>query len=137
MRKLVFLAIAAALPLPDSASARLVAFDLIKSHGLTYGEIPSGWASFDWSADFYWMNPAEEAPGTGYQYGMVSSPNVAFNAAGGDVSFRRNTAFQLVSFDLAGAWRNGLEVTVTGFSKACRSTARRSQSTPRARRWKP
>jgi hypothetical protein len=40
---------------------------------------------------------------------------VAFNAAGGDVSFRRNTAFQLVSFDLAGAWRNGLEVTVTGF----------------------
>ncbi len=115
MRKMVFLATLATFALAGPASARLVTFDLIK--GGSVGPIPTGWASFDWSADFYWMNPAEASPGTGYQYGMVSSPNVAFNAGGDNVSFRRNTAFELVSVYLTGATRNGLKVTVTGFSK--------------------
>ena len=54
------------------------------------------------------------APDTGYQFGIVSPPNVAFNADGSNVSFRRNTPFELVSFYLTGAWRNGLKVTVIG-----------------------
>ncbi len=115
MRKMVFLAALATFALAGPASARLVTFDLIKGTG---GEVPTGWASFDWSANFDWLNSAKYGiPGTGYQYGTVSAPNVAYNGYGDNVSFRRNTPFVLVSFDLTGAWRNGLEVTVTGFSK--------------------
>ena len=113
MRKMVFLATLAAFALAGPASARLVTFDLIKAGG----EIPTGWASFDWSANFDWLNAAKYTPVSGYQYGMVSSPNVAYNGYGDNVSFRRNTPFEIVSFDLTGAWRNGLEVTVTGFRK--------------------
>ncbi len=116
MRKMVFLATLAAVALAGPASARRVTFDLSKGTGEE--PIPTGWASFDWSANFDWLNSAKYGiPGTGYQYGTVSAPNVAYNGYGDNVSFRRNTPFVLVSFDLTGAWRNGLEVTVTGFSK--------------------
>jgi len=114
MRKMVFLATLAAVALAGPASARLVTFDLIKGTGEE--PIPTGWASFDWSANFDWLNSSAEGD-TGYQYGTVSPPNVAYNAYGANVSFRRNTPFELVSFDLTGAWNNGLEVTVTGFRK--------------------
>ena len=117
MKKLAVLVCFIGLAMAGPASARLVNFDSIPSHGQPYGAIPSGWASFDWSTDFDWINPAEDAPRSGYQYGMVSAPNVAFNASGANVSFQRNPAFELVSFYLAGAWRNGLEVKVTGMAK--------------------
>jgi hypothetical protein len=116
MKKLVCLVSFAVLAAAEPAWARLVRFDLIPSQGQALNQIPSGWASFDWSQNFWWIDPAEDsATGTGYQYGMVSTPNVAFNAAGADVSFRRNAPFELVSFDLTAAWNNGLEVIVTGF----------------------
>ncbi len=137
MKRQAFLASIAALAVAGSASARLVTFDRIT--GVASGAIPTGWASFDWSDGFNWLPGASE-PDTGYQYGMVSPPNVALNSGGANVSFRRNTPFEIVSFYLTGAWNNGLEVTVTGMrkgvAKACRSTARRSQSRRRAQRWK-
>ncbi len=98
-------------PLASPAPARLVSFDLIK--GSSASPIPNGWASFDWSSNFYWINGSDNTGG--YANGVVSPPNVAYNAYGDDVSFRRNTPFDLVSFYLTGAWNNGLEVTVTGF----------------------
>jgi hypothetical protein len=107
---------AAGLAVAGPAPAKLIHLDLIPSESSAYGAIPEGWGSFRWSSDFWWINPAEDAPNTGYQYGMVSSPNVAFNAAGANVSFQRKTPFELVSFYLAGAWRNGLEVRVTGIA---------------------
>ena len=113
MRKLAFLASFLALVLASPASPRLVTFDLIKCC-FGQGEIPNGWVSFDWSSHFWFRNHVT-SPDSGYQYGTVSPPNVAFNADGADVSFRRNTPFELVSFYLTGAWRNGLEVAVTGF----------------------
>jgi hypothetical protein len=52
--------------------------------------------------------------GTGYTNGVVSPPNVAFNGSGINVSFSRKTPFDLDSFDITSAWRNGMSVTVTG-----------------------
>ncbi len=120
MRKVVFLASLAALALSGPASARLVAFDLIKGTGLNGLPIPNGWASFDWSGNFDSLNGTlwpSTGSGSGYHNGIVSPPNVAYNGFGGDVSFRRSTPFELVSFYLTGAWKNGLEVTVTGYRK--------------------
>ncbi len=56
MRKLVLPAFLTVLAVADPASARLVTFDLIPSHGLNDGTIPSGWASFGWN-NFNWVNP--------------------------------------------------------------------------------
>jgi hypothetical protein len=115
MRKLALLVCLAAFAPVGPASAELIHFDLLKGSGEK--PIPSGWGSFHWSTDFWWLNPAQDLPGSGYQYGMVSPPNVAYNADAANVSFRRNTPFELVSFDLTAAWNNGLKVTVTGFRK--------------------
>ena len=116
MKKLVSLVSFAVLAASGPASAKLVHFDFIPSDGRGDGPIPSEWASFDWSSDFWWLNPVKSGDtGDGYKYGMVTTPNVAFNASGKNVSFRRNAPFELVSFDLTAAWNNGLEVTVTGF----------------------
>jgi hypothetical protein len=114
MRKSAFLATFAALALAGPASARLVTFDQINSAG-TGIQIPTGWASFDWSSDFWVLNSADAPPGGGYENGTVSPPNVAYNLYGRDVNFKRKTPFELVSFYLTAAYKNGLEVTVTGF----------------------
>jgi hypothetical protein len=116
MKKLAFLASFTALAVVGPASAELIHFDRIPNPlQLDEGHIPKGWGSFDWSSKFWWTNSVTD-PDTGYQYGIVSPPNAAFNADGANVSFRRNTPFELVSFYLTAAWRNGLEVTVNGFS---------------------
>jgi hypothetical protein len=100
------------------ASARLVSFDLIPTHGRETGEIPTKWASFTWSPDAYWANgTAPDNAGTGFQNGMVSAPNVAYNDGRPVLAFGRNTPFELVSFYLTSALRNGLEVTVTGYMR--------------------
>jgi hypothetical protein len=113
VKKLLLPAFLAALAAADPVAARLVTFDLIPDNGTLGGPIPQGWASFTWSSNFSWVNGA--AGGGGYQAGMVSAPNVAVNGNAAASSFRRNTPFQLVSFYLTSAWKNGLEVTVTGF----------------------
>jgi hypothetical protein len=114
VKKMVFLASFGALAAAGPASAELIHFDRIPNpFQLDEGQIPNGWGSFHWSSEFWWTNDVTD-PDTGYQYGIVSPPNVVFNADGANVSFRRNTPFELISFYLTGAWRNGLEVRVNG-----------------------
>ncbi len=111
----IFPACFVALSLASPASAGLITFDNIRhANGFSEDAIPTGWAGFDWSSRFWWTD-SQTAPDTGYQFGIVSAPNVVFNAAGAKVSFRRKTLFELDSFYLTAAWRNGLEVEVTGF----------------------
>jgi hypothetical protein len=115
VRRLALLASIAGLAVAAPASAELIHFDRIEEP--SGSRIPEGWGSLHWSSDFRWLNAdAKEGTETGYQFGMVSPPGVAFNADGADVSFRRKTPFELVSFYLTGAWRNGLEVAVTGIA---------------------
>jgi hypothetical protein len=115
MRKLAFLAtFVAALALVGPASARLITFDQIENAG-GGSPIPTGWAGFDWSVNFQVLNTADAPPGSGYENGAVSPPNVAYNQYGRDVNFKRSTPFEIVSFYLTAAYNNGLKVNVTGF----------------------
>ena len=115
MIKLVFLASFAGLCLADTASATLITFDDLPDNSV-YQRIPNPYAGFDWSPHFWYLDGADYPYPSGYQNGVVSPPNVAFNENGLPVSFSRRPSmpFELDSFYLAAAWRDGLEVTVTG-----------------------
>ena len=126
MRKLVFLASFAGLSLADPASATIIKLinfdDLPIPDSAPYAHIPNPYAGFDWSPHFMYLEGGAGYlyPG-GYQNFDVSAPtNVAFNGGGRNgaapppVNFSRRMPFELDSFDLAAAWRDGLEVTVTG-----------------------
>ncbi len=119
MRRLVFLASFAGLCLADTASATLITFDDLPDNSV-YQRIPNPYAGFDWSPHFLYLNGADYIYPSGYKNGVVSKKNVAFNGGGSNgeppppVNFSRRLPFELDSFDLAAAWRDGLEVTVTG-----------------------
>jgi hypothetical protein len=113
MIKLAFLASFAAMSLAGSASARLITFDDL-ANVTVYQNIPNPYEGFDWSSHFRYLNGADYPYPSGYQNGVVSPQNVAFNANGLPVNFSRRMPFELDSFYLAAAWRDGLEVTVTG-----------------------
>jgi hypothetical protein len=110
MRKLAFLASFAALALAGPASAKLIAFDLLKGSDQ---QIPAGWAGFHWSDNFYYLDGAD-FPGTGFDTGVVSPPNVAFNNDVNTVGFGRQKPFELVSFYVTAAYRTGLQFRVSG-----------------------
>jgi|SRR5580658_808913 hypothetical protein len=110
MRRLAFLVSFAALALAGPASAKLIAFDLLKGSDKP---IPEGWAGFHWSDDFYYLDGAD-FPGTGFDTGVVSPPNVAFNNGVNTVGFGRQKPFELVSFDVTAAYRTGLQFRVSG-----------------------
>jgi hypothetical protein len=113
-RILALLAPVAGLTLADPASAKVITFDDLPDNSL-YNHIPNPYDGFDWSAHFLYVDGADYPYPSGYQTGVVSAPNVAFNGDGRQVSFSRRTPFELDSFYLTAAWRDGLEVTVTGY----------------------
>jgi hypothetical protein len=110
MRKLAVLASFAALALATPASAKLITFDLLTGSDQ---HIPDGWAGFHWSDDFFYLD-GDDFPGTGFDNGVVSPPNVAFNNDSNTVGFGRGKPFELVSFYVTAAYRNGLKFRVTG-----------------------
>jgi len=57
-------------------------------------------------------------PGTGYDHGTVSAPNVAFNGNGDLASFGSATAFGLQDAYFAGAWNDGLTIHIVGTAGA-------------------
>jgi hypothetical protein len=113
-RILAFLASVAGLSLADPASAGVITFDDLPDTSL-YNHIPNPYAGFDWSPHFLYLDGADYPYPSGYQTGVVSGPNVAFNENGLPANFSRRMPFELDSFYLTAAWRDGLEVTVTGY----------------------
>ena len=113
MRKLVFLASFAGLSIADPASATRITFDDLPDTSL-YNPIPNSYDGLDWSARFMYLDGADYLYPSGYQNGVVSAPNVAFNGGGRPVDFSSATPFELDSFYLTAAWRRGLKVTVIG-----------------------
>ena len=119
MRKLVFLASLVGLSLADPASAKVITFDDLPND-FAPQRIPDPYDGFDWSAHFFYLDGTDYPYPSGYQTGVASAPNVAFNAGGSNgqpppsVNFSRRAPFELDSFDLTAAWRDGLEVKVTG-----------------------
>jgi hypothetical protein len=123
MRKLVFLACVAGLCLADPVSAKMINFDdLTIPNNTLYPRIPNPYAGFDWSAHFLYLDAGNYLFPSGYQnfVGPNLGLNVAFNGGGSKgappppVNFSRRTPFELDSFYLAAAWRDGLQVAVTG-----------------------
>jgi hypothetical protein len=110
---LAFLAFVAGLALADPASARVITFDDVPNNSL-YNHVPNPYAGFDWSPHFLVVDGKNYPYPSGYQSGVVSKANVAFNADGKPVFFSRRMPFELDSFYLTAAWRDGLQVTVIG-----------------------
>ena len=94
----------------SSAYAQVINFDDLPSDTPT--RISNGYAGLNWD-NFYVLDGTKYLPGIGYQNGIVSSPNVAFNAYGSPATISNPNGFNLVSGYFNGAWNNGLQITAT------------------------
>ena len=100
--------------LPSHAST--IGFDDLVVNDQGDHVVPDGYAGFDWTGFF--VTNASLWPGAGYPNAATSPPNVAFTA-GNDGSSASilgvgGATFTLVDANLTAAWRNGLDVNVSG-----------------------
>lgn len=103
-------ALAAALAL-SAASARAQTFTF---EGLGDGvDVPSGYAGLTWS-NFTIMDPASFFTPSGFQNGVVSPANTAYNPFGDPASFGSATPFALQSAYFTAVWNDGLTLRVVG-----------------------
>ena len=97
---------------------RIITFDDLATPTLdTYGEIdlgtiPNGYNGLNWGS-FYVATPVASFP-SGYNAGLVSPPNVAFNSYGTPATITSSQPFNLISAYLTAAWMNNLQVEVQG-----------------------
>ena len=73
--------------------------------------IENGYAGLNWN-DFYVINSGD-LPGTGYETGVVTQPNAAYNGWANPASFNSANLFTLTSGDFTAAWYDE-RVTVNG-----------------------
>jgi hypothetical protein len=104
-------------PTTRAGADQLITFDDINT-GTTgvVDPISSPYAGLNWN-NFGVISPATSGQclkQCGYYYGIVSSPNVAFNILGNPASFSSSTPFTLNSFYLTADENDGLNVSVTG-----------------------
>lgn len=109
--KAFLLGAAAAAAFAAPAAALTITFDdLPSSSGFP---ISNGYDGFDWSNAYALSSSA--IPGTGYQYGVVSPHNAAYDGFASGASFTSvSGTFALNSAYFTGAWASQ-DVTVTGF----------------------
>ncbi len=92
-----------------NASATLVTFDDITTSSVL--------TQFTSHAGLSWQNffvqPGDNAPGSGYDNGTVSERYVAFNGGGGSATVSGGL-FDFNSAYFTGAWRDGLSIIVSG-----------------------
>lgn len=97
---------------PAQAATSSVNFDDIPVPD--YELLADGYAGFHWDNWGVTVGHNDIVAGSGYEAVARDSRNVAYNAAGNLATFSRDQAFTLQSFDLAAAWNDGVNVTVTG-----------------------
>jgi hypothetical protein len=122
----VFLAlILASLACPSALFAQTITFDNLNTGalpGATFpfeAPIPNGYEGLQWNNMWVLDIPLDiqdggSIAGSGYDKGLVSGSNVAFNAAGNPALISAGS-FNLNSAYLTAAWNNGLQVEVQGF----------------------
>jgi hypothetical protein len=104
-------------PITRAGADQLIIFDDINTG--TNGDvfpILSPYAGLNWN-NFGVISPATSNQcfaQCGYFFGIISSPNVAFNILGNPASFSSSTPFTLNSFYLTADENDGLNVSVTG-----------------------
>jgi len=103
---------------PIDARATVITFDSLSGN---YTAIPNGYGGLNWTNWFllgvasYPYNPS------GYVQGLISPPNIAYQAGdpyvgvNGPGTFSSVTPFTLNSFYVTAAWKNDLSVTVSGY----------------------
>jgi len=93
---------------------QILTFDDLPDPG-TYGSpVPAGYGGFQWN-NFDYLDGADFVA-SGYQNGVVSGMNVAFNGSGESALFNGGGLFDLNSGWLTAAWNDGLSVEVQGFA---------------------
>jgi len=88
--------------------------------GFNWGSLPNQMYYFDWTEyQKYVDDPAIYGPGvvtqSGYKNGTVSTPNVAFNVGGNDVSIT-DGVFTFNGAYITAAWNNGLNIDIKGYN---------------------
>jgi hypothetical protein len=102
----------------SQAMATTLTFDDLPAPGYLGVAVTNGYGGLMWN-NFGYLNVVQEANGgaglNGYNYGDVSSPDVAMNEGGARASFSSATPFEFNSGYFTAAWNNGLRITITGF----------------------
>ena len=96
----------------SNANAIVINFDSLDGSGGM--QIPNGYSGLNWN-NFITLKGSDYA-GTGYNAGVISPPNIAFNAYGNPASFSSTAQFSLVSAYFATAWTNGTQITILGLN---------------------
>ncbi|CAM8388241.1 hypothetical protein MCEET85_00866 [Candidatus Methylopumilus planktonicus] len=96
------------LALGSNANALVINFDSLDGSG----PITNGYSGLNWSN--FWSLRGSDIPNSGYAAGVVSFPNIAFNAYGDPASFSSTAQFTFVSAYFTAAFTNGLQITVSG-----------------------
>jgi hypothetical protein len=94
-----------ALATPAHAAPADLHFDDIALLPGQYQAIGDGYADLDWD-NFYIINTSGGGvKDSGYGHGTASGSNAAFNGGGKNAGFSRGSAFNLLSVNLAKAWK--------------------------------
>ncbi|MGA2174129.1 MAG: immunoglobulin domain-containing protein [Verrucomicrobiota bacterium] len=91
---------------------------------LTFDDLPdtesglavsNGYQGFGW-ANFYELDGVNFPGPSGYNAAVVSASNVVYNGGGAAATITNEQPFSLISAYLTAAWRDGLEVEVSGYA---------------------
>jgi len=117
MKKCVFaLFLCVSLMIVGPACAELLTFDTLPPTPYNFGAaIPNGYGGLNWD-NFAYLPGDLYFPPSGYQNGLVSPPNVAFNGYGNPADFwnPNGSPFTFVGAYFTGAWNDGLNIEVKG-----------------------
>lgn len=116
----VWLSVLLAFACPGSeATTNLIDFDDLGDATGTSGiQVTNGYGNshFTWD-NFYVVDGVNEiANPSGFEAGVVSANNVAFNGAGSAATLSSSRAFTLFSAYLTAAWNDGLNLEVQGYN---------------------
>ncbi|MBC1222574.1 PEP-CTERM sorting domain-containing protein [Nostoc sp. UCD121] len=117
----VFSAVAAGtLGIGEAQGLVLTFDDLDATSEFDGNQIPNGYGGLNWDNFYYLTTPTYQVNPSGYQFGTVSSPNVAYNSFGDPATVSSVSIdggqFDFNSAYLTAAWSNGLNILVEGFS---------------------
>jgi hypothetical protein len=93
----------------SAATANTLSFDDLAGAG---GRIPNGYGGLQWSSTFWYGNGS--SIGGGFIPGTTSGSKAAFNQRGNPASISLGTGFDFESAEFTGAWRDGLQVSISG-----------------------
>ena len=76
--------------------------------------IPQGYGGLNW-VNFFYLDGVDFGTPSGYQNGVVSPKNVAYDPFGNAASFNRIVPFTLLSGFFTAAWNDGAGIEAQGF----------------------